>query len=371
MRSHPIILQDLAKRLTYRHPAFDGFEKPSADQFIQFTESLNKDDNPLSPKTSWIQTFYLRRSDSAVTPYADHYQVKFNLSFRNLLPHLTVLREFTCRMSVIKEEFEILTQSCNKTLKKLAIYFSSKELPGCLPLLKRLAVLQDLFVFVGPGSDNTPPTEGKPLLPDLCRLALSAYDYDMNYVLNWLNRSTLPKLTTFQMLNSGGLDHAILERFISVHGPNLTTFGCDAMAVREESPMTIVYAHAQKLKHLQGSPTWEMEKVFRGLPASVTSFAFSDFGGGSEHLFYLSLVKHVEKAVRALPSPNMLHTIRFTERLRFVNYDAFTWKSAFKKKPEDAAKWKSFVELANHIQALGITLVDDTGMALTDAILEC
>jgi hypothetical protein len=337
--------------------------------FARFLDSLDHDDKPNTPKTSWIHTFYLMRSPN-FTLRPSHLTHRLNTYFVSVLPRFSALRELSCRAEISVDDFDVLTRACGRTLTKLVVYFWSRSIrDGILQFTERLVVLEYLYVYVSPpvqAGSIVNDVDTPLVLPRLRMLAVDAFGDDMHALLRCLMRSSFPKLTSFAMSEPRTLDSAVpLNAFLKVHGRNLTDFHGWELA---NATTTLIFPLTPRLTHVDlligeyDSPV----SVLARLPYSVSTVTLA--------FFVLTFPRSVEEnhrlngllmAVENLPRPNMLRTVRLRASHRWLDNPALSWRLSLSREPEMLT---AFAQRAANLLPLGIVVVDDEDAVLTDMI---
>ncbi|KAH7378696.1 hypothetical protein BKA66DRAFT_610218 [Pyrenochaeta sp. MPI-SDFR-AT-0127] len=354
---------ELIRPLAYRHITFDGHTQSATDRFFYFARLMAPGSENSSVKASWAHSLWLRR-DVFEEYEGQDYPRKFAKAFTDLLPRLTLLREISLRMIISVQNFEIITHCHAPNLKKMVITFQCRDWPRILPLMKHFTVLQDLHLIIHNGNPIV-NVEGGHNLQNLRSLELDVGKAS-TYVLSWLNRATLPKFTVFRVRATLSLDLATLSFFMSRHGANLTTFGWDG---HNPGITTAVYPYLPHLLRLEISPPFKILELLQDMPISVTEVVLSRLG----HYigYYARCLEQMARAVEQLPYGSALRSFRVVEQDQFLGPLPYSWKTELqKKKTRSLDLWKMFMEGAAQMLALGVIVVDEEGVLLTDALNE-
>ena len=70
-------------------------------------------------------------------------------------------------------------------------------------------------------------------------------------------------------------------------------------------------------------------------------------------------------AVKNLPRPNMVRIVQLHEQNKWQDFPPVSWRNLMDRDPK---RLESFAQHAAHLLLLGIVVLDEEGIALTDAV---
>ena len=365
----PDIVQDMIKPAVYRHVALDrngslpgpqdshGME---ADHITALARLLGQTTDSGLPKASWVRSFSIQEH---TTKYWKSRKLR-KTALSDLVFHMTNLREFCCRFVLNYPTMASIARSHGSQLTKMVMHFGGDiHTSERLLLLNHFTALTELRLSV---SDSY-SIEIEPLdLPNLRSLELVT-EPATGKLLAWLTHWNMPVLSAFAYLKppdrySYGMRHKrLLAAFMARHGAGLKTVTIDCTA-----PKLTVFPYTPSLDIYKQC---DIPEVIEGLPISVTQIFTCEFG---QNLGYQVLrLECLFQTVQSLPPERSLHTIRMVSRDKYLGGSPFLWRE--KMKWADTRRintWKDFNKYAKGLLELGVSMLDEQNVVLTDVLEE-
>lgn len=365
----PDIVQDMIKPAVYRHVALDrngslpgpqdshGME---ADHITALARLLDQTTDSGLPKASWVRSFSIQEHTAK---YWKSKKLR-KKALSDLVFHMTNLHEFCCRFVLNYPTMTSIARSHGSQLTKMVMHFGGDiHTSERLLLLNHFTALTELRLSV---SDSY-SIEIEPLdLPNLRSLELVT-EPATGKLLAWLTHWNMPVLSAFAYLKppdrySYGMRHKrLLAAFMARHGAGLKTVTIDCTA-----PKLTVFPYTPSLDIYKQC---DIPEVIEGLPISVTQIFTCEFG---QNLGYQVLrLECLFQTVQSLPPERSLHTIRVVSRDKYLGGSPFLWRDQMKwADTRRINTWKDFNKYAKGLLELGVSMLDEQNVVLTDVLEE-
>ncbi|KAG9192259.1 hypothetical protein G6011_10993 [Alternaria panax] len=376
--------RDMIKPFVYRHIALDGngdhlgshgYYSLMVDHVETLAHILDQTTNPGVPKASLVRSFWIQRdgreegTDSSLTVLQE--------ALPALLSRMTNLSELCCRFDLHGPQVACVARSHGSQLTRLAIecgspYSTRISSPQVLSLLKRFTALTDLHLGIH-GQTGELDSIDAPDLPKLRFFELVA-DATSDVLMNWLAQWKMPRLSTFACRKSVGCSKHMCEEtiglsaFMTRHGAGLRTLRIDDSC---EDLQLVIFPHTPCLDVLD---VFGAMHLLSNLPISVTQIAVREFG---DNLGYQAReLRFLLQTVQLLPPEKKLHTIRVVSDM--VSHDkhlhepaAFVWREKLRQADtRRVVTWREFNNHAKGLLELGVLVLDEQNVALTDVLEE-
>jgi hypothetical protein len=309
--------------------------------------------NPGSLNASCIQTLLIHHQERRETP-KDAIDRFISLSMRKLLPQLTFLTGFACRMILSEDEFDKLTTAASDTLRSLVLHFDYR-LPKLLFMFNRLQSLQELSL-IGEHHLTLRSPSGVPDLPLLRRLELTGKESDVMFIMEWLIRMPTSRLEVLGIRPTTILGPSVAREFFERHCGNLSTLALHCISVLVRNDLLRYTPH---LQYLELDDFACITNSIRYLPYSVCEVI------STEPIFYkYGYLEDLMEAVKQLPIQHPLRRFRIRRHSKFLDSRALEWNEGLVFDRTDVNMVPHLKGLAAQFEWQGKELVDENGVSL-------
>jgi hypothetical protein len=363
----------MIRPLLYRHLIVHHVEeKDGFDGFVKLANLVRQQHNSGSSRASWVHTLWFSDTIASSDECLPHTYRPYE-ALEALLPRLVSLKELHYEAYSTWQLYENLGYHHGGTLSKLSVSFFDHQAHDLLTVLYRFTALQQLKLELF--SDIDPVISGPSTdvieIPNLRLLELVAYD-PLEEFLECFRQFSLPQLTTFKItarINARAFNLEALAQYMSTHGANITTFW-----YRGYKPNTTsaIFPHTPCLRYFEASlgqlyPDIVTE-LLQGLPTSVSEYTY--WGMGTNLGYFGPCLQQMHAAVKQLPKGSALRTIRVVMSLyRGHSFSRYSWESVLGQADRRRMNiWKEFTDAAAGLLTLGVVVVDEKGVILTDVL---
>ena len=355
--------QDLVEPLVYRHLTIDGNNDLASNHITALACLLDRTIESDAPKASWVRSFWIQR-DEGVSP-TEPALMALQAALPTLLSRMTNLSELFCRFDLQRPQIAAIVHSHGPQLTKLYIIIGRRliRIQEALSLLKHFTALRDLHLGVRGrtcGLDDVESSE----FPHL-RLVELVAEYATNELIGWLTHSAMPKLSAFAIRkpHDNWRKLSNLPAFMAKYGAGLRMLQFDDSQLAN---MSEVFDHTSSLEVFD---TFDATGPLCDVPISVTQIVLRRF---PENIGYgVQTLESLLQVVGSLPPDRKLHAIRMCSVNDYLERQPFLWRE--KMKVADTRRmeiWKRFRYNVKKMLDLGVSLLDQQGVALADVLTE-
>lgn len=295
--------------------------------------------------------------------------VEFEQAFIDLLTLMTSLHELRCYKRLTRSVMAILAKNHGRTLKKLVLAFDHYDPEETLPGLSEFVALRhlDLKRLHYPASDAR--VHSRTTIQSLQSLYIDAINRE-TYPVHWLNSSTFPELTHLRLQSDMIEQWTSITPFLTRHGQSLKIFGLCGTCT---GFITTVFPHTPNLEVVEFAPTshapTNMTEELRGLPSSVTEIRIGRFG--HQLGYYMVFLRQLLLLVEQLPAGHAIRALRVVQHDKHVDSTLYSWRKEVSNADKRRVKlWEDFTGAAVRLLELGVVVLDDEGVALTDVLTQ-
>jgi hypothetical protein len=355
--------QDMIQALVFRNLSIDGNDDQATDRITLLVRLLNEDVDSNLPRASWVRSFWIQRDEGESPTEASLLSLQEALP--TLLSRMTNLNELFCRFDLQRPQIASIAHSHGSQLTKLSIDIGGRRVRNqeTLALLKHFTALTDLHLGVNGRTGDLDAIE-RPELPNL-RLVQVAAEHATNELLGWLTDWVMPMLSAFAIWKPHDIWRELsnLPAFMAKHGAGLRMLQLDDSLLTH---MSDIFDHTRILEIFD---TFDTRGPLENLPRSVTQIVLRQFpeniGRGVQTL------ESLLRIVQSLPSESKLNTMRMCSINEHLGAKPFLWRE--KMKSADTRRvgtWKDFRKNVKKLLELGVVLLDQHHVALTDVLIE-
>jgi hypothetical protein len=272
-----------------------------------------------------------------------------------------------------------IARSHGLRLTKLAVdcaapYGSLIKSPEVLPFLKHFTALTDLHLGIHSQTGVLDSME-PPNLPNLHILQIVA-DGTIDALMIWLSRWIMPGLSAFACLKSNdvGFSKYLREEadslfaFMAKHGAGLRMVKIND-SCRDVRLAVFPYTPCLNVYHI-----FDVQDIFDDLPTSVTQIVLPRFGTNLG--YQVVILRALVQTVQLLPPGKRLHIIRVVKNMiidrRYQSKPGpFSWRDTMQHADtRRVVTWREFNIHAKELLKLGVSILDEQDVALTDVLEE-
>jgi hypothetical protein len=355
--------QNMIQALVFRNLSIDGNDDQATDRITLLVRLLNEDVDSNLLRASWVHSFWIQRDEDESPTEASLLSLQEALP--TLLSRMKNLNELFCRFDLQRPQIASIAHSHGSRLTKLAIDIDGRlcRVQETLSLLKHFTALTDLHLGVNCWTGGLDLIE-RPELPNL-RLVEVAAEYATNNLLGWLTDWVMPMLSAFAIWKPHDIWRELsnLPAFMAKHGAGLTMLQLDDSLLTH---MSDIFDHTPFLEIFD---TFDTRGPLENLPRSVTQIVLRQFpeniGRGVQTL------ESLLRIVQSLPSESKLNTIRMCSINEYLGAKPFLWREKMKlADTRRVGTWKDFRKNVKELSKLGVLLLDQQDVALTEVLTE-